>query len=59
MMCPSGSAHDGDRAGEGDSTVERTAIVTDTNSGILPAEARELGIHVICMPFFVDGETYH
>lgn len=59
MMSLLGSARARARAGEGDSTVERTAIVTDTNSGILPAEAKELGIHVICMPFFVDGATYH
>jgi len=38
--------------------MERTAIVTDTNSGILPPEAEELGIHLILMPFFVDGKTY-
>ena len=34
------------------------AIVTDSNSGISQAEAKELGIYVIPMPFLVDGELY-
>lgn len=36
----------------------KTAIVTDTNSGLTPDTARELGVHLIAMPFFVGGETY-
>ncbi len=31
------------------------AIVTDTNSGIMSAEADALGVHVVPMPFVVDG----
>ena len=31
----------------------RVAIVTDSNSGISQKEAKELGIYVIPMPFFV------
>ena len=34
------------------------AIVTDSNSGISQAEAKELGIYVILMPFLVDGKLY-
>lgn len=34
------------------------AIVTDSNSGITQTEAKELGIHVIPMPFTIGGETY-
>jgi len=34
------------------------AILTDTNSGIMSAEAVQLGIHVMPMPFFIDGELY-
>ena len=34
------------------------AIVTDSNSGISQAEAKELGIYVIPMPFLVDGKLY-
>ena len=34
------------------------AIVTDSNSGITPAQAKELGIFVLPMPFMIDGNTY-
>ncbi|MDO4267629.1 MAG: DegV family protein [Eubacteriales bacterium] len=34
------------------------AIVTDSNSGITQAQARELGISVIPMPFMINGETF-
>ena len=33
-------------------------IVTDSNSGIMQAEAERLGISVIPMPFVIDGEQY-
>ena len=35
------------------------AIVTDSNSGITQAQAKELGISVLPMPFTIDGETYY
>lgn len=34
-------------------------IVTDSNSGITQAAAKELGVHVLPMPFMIDGETYY
>ncbi|MBR1852238.1 MAG: DegV family protein [Lachnospiraceae bacterium] len=34
------------------------AIVTDSNSGITQTAATELGIHVIPMPFTIDGKDY-
>lgn len=34
------------------------AIVTDSNSGITQTKAAELGIHVIPMPFTIDGQDY-
>lgn len=37
----------------------KTAIVTDTNSGISASQAEELGIYLIPMPFFVGEETYY
>lgn len=37
----------------------KTAIVTDTNSGISAAQAEEMGIHLIPMPFCIGGETYY
>jgi DegV family protein with EDD domain len=36
----------------------RTAIVTDTNSGMLPEDAREHGIHLLPMPVIIDGREY-
>lgn len=36
----------------------RVAIMTDSNSGITQSEAKELGIRVVPMPFFIDGEEY-
>lgn len=33
-------------------------IITDSNSGILQAEAEKLGLFVIPMPFTVDGEEF-
>ncbi len=38
--------------------MKKIAIVTDTNSGITPAEAQAWGIHVIPMPVLIDEETY-
>lgn len=37
----------------------KTAIVTDSNSGITQAEAEELGIFVLPMPFMIDGQDYY
>lgn len=37
----------------------RTAIVTDSNSGIFEKEARELGIYVVPMPVIIEGKTYY
>lgn len=36
----------------------KIAIVTDSNSGITQAQAKELEIAVIPMPFMINGETY-
>lgn len=37
----------------------KIAVVTDSNSGITQTEAKELGIHVLPMPFTIDGETFY
>ena len=39
--------------------MSRIAVVTDSNSGITQAQAKELGVSVIPMPFMIDGETYY
>ena len=36
----------------------KTAIVTDSNSGITQKEAQDLGISVVPMPVLIDGELY-
>ena len=36
----------------------KTAVVTDSNSGITQSEGKQLGIFVIPMPFMIEGETY-
>ncbi len=36
----------------------RIAVVTDSNSGITQKQAKAYGIHVLPMPFFINGETY-
>ena len=36
----------------------KIAVVTDSNSGITPAQSKELGVSVLPMPFMIDGETY-
>ena len=38
--------------------MEKIAILTDSNSGITQKEGKELGINVVPMPFFIDGEEY-
>ena len=37
----------------------KIAIVTDSNSGITQEEAKELGIRVVPMPFYINGELYY
>lgn len=37
---------------------KRVAIITDSNSGITQAEAKELGIRVLPMPFMINEETF-
>ena len=38
---------------------QKIAIVTDSNSGITQAQAKELGIYVLPMPFMINNETYY
>lgn len=41
-----------------ESFMSKTAIVTDSNSGITQSRGKELGIYVLPMPFFIDGELF-
>ena len=38
--------------------MQHTGIITDTNSGMTQAEARECGVILMPMPFTVDGKNY-
>lgn len=37
----------------------KVAILTDSNSGITLAEAKDLGIYVMPMPFYIDEKLYY
>ncbi len=39
--------------------MSKVAIMTDSNSGITQAAAKELGVFVLPMPFMIDGETFY
>ena len=39
--------------------MSKVAIVTDSNSGITQACAKELGISVLPMPFYINGRLYY
>lgn len=43
---------------QGEEQMGKIAIVTDSNSGITQDRGKELGIYVLPMPFFIDGELY-
>ena len=36
----------------------KTAIVTDSNSGLTQSMAKEMGVYVVPMPVLIDGEQY-
>lgn len=36
----------------------KIAVITDSNSGITQAQAKEMGIFVLPMPFMIDGKEY-
>lgn len=38
--------------------MEKFAVITDSNSGILPEEAAARGVGLVMMPFLVDGEEF-
>ena len=38
--------------------MKKIAVVTDSHSSISPAEAAMLGVHVLPMPFDIDGQDY-
>ncbi len=39
--------------------MSKVAIVSDSNSGITQTQAKELGVTILPMPFFVGEKTYY
>ncbi len=39
--------------------MKKIAIVTDSNSGITQKEGKAMGVHVLPMPFYIDGDIYY
>ncbi len=39
--------------------MSKVKIMTDSNSGILQQEGKDLGVYVLSMPFTIDGEEYY
>lgn len=39
--------------------MKKIAIVTDSNSGITQKEGKEMGVHVLPMPFYINGEIFY
>lgn len=39
--------------------MSKVAVMTDSNSGITQAEAKELGVFVLPMPFYIDEKMYY
>lgn len=37
----------------------KIAAATDSNSGITQDQAKQLGVHVLLMPFIIDGQMYY
>lgn len=38
--------------------MNKVAVVSDSNSGILQEDAKQIGISILPMPFFINNETY-
>lgn len=39
--------------------MNKVAVVSDSNSGIVQKDAKKLGVHILPMPFFINNETYY
>ena len=39
--------------------MSRVIVVTDSNSGITQSEAKELGVVVMPMPFYINGQMFY
>lgn len=39
-------------------TMQKIAVMTDSNCGILPEKSKEMGITIVPMPLIINGKTY-
>lgn len=39
--------------------MSKIAVMTDSNSGMTPEEGKELGVRILPMPFYINGELYY
>ncbi|MDE6233633.1 MAG: DegV family protein, partial [Lachnospiraceae bacterium] len=39
--------------------MKSVGVVTDSNSGITPEMGENIGVMVLPMPFFIDGECFY
>lgn len=39
--------------------MNKVAVVSDSNSGIVQEDAKKLGVYILPMPFFINNETYN
>lgn len=39
--------------------MNKVAVVSDSNSGIVQEDAKKLGVYILPMPFFINNETYY
>ena len=55
VLCGKENGMAADSQGKQEETSMKVAVVTDSNSGITQAQAKEMGVYVLPMPFMIDG----
>ena len=59
VLCGKENGMAADSQGKQEETSMKVAVVTDSNSGITQEEGKELGVHVLPMPFYINGELFY
>lgn len=58
VLCGKENGMAADSQGKQEEISMKVAVVTDSNSGITQAQAKEMGVYVLPMPFMIDGTEY-
>ena len=58
VLCGKKNRMAADSQGKQEETSMKVAVVTDSYSGITQAQAKEMGVYVLPMPFMIDGTEY-